>query len=220
LEVLPEMPLALEIGLSADRQMARALRELEKVVLFSNSDAHSLPKIAREYNLLSVADNSFQGLYQLVRGIKGEVISNYGLPPVYGKYHRTYCLVCEKVVEGPPPIMECPTCGSVQVVMGVLDRLASIADGEIPTSQDPHYVYQLPLQELPGIGPKMYKRLLQHFGTEMQVLHEVPVEELISFAGEKVGNWISFSRQGKLEFQAGGGGLFGKLVDILPRVLE
>ncbi|CDX02401.1 DNA helicase II [Desulfitobacterium hafniense] len=215
LDVLPGMPLALEIGLSADRQMARSIRELGQVVLFSNSDAHSLPKIAREYNLLSLAEGSFLGLQELVYKVKGEVLVNYGLPPVFGKYHRTYCLVCEKVVEGEPPLLECPACGSRQVVMGVLDRLVSIADAEIPPEPDPRYIYQLPLKDLPGIGPKMVRNLLQHFGTEMNVLHQVPGEELVKVAGEKAARWIELSRQGKLLFQAGGGGVFGKVVDIL-----
>jgi uncharacterized protein (TIGR00375 family) len=110
LEVLPGLPPALEIGLSADRQMARTLSELEQVTLFSNSDAHSLPKIAREYNLLELTENSFRGLAQMVYDKQGQVIANYGLPPKVGKYHRTYCLVCEKVVEGEPPLLSCPHC--------------------------------------------------------------------------------------------------------------
>ncbi|AFM01202.1 MULTISPECIES: endonuclease Q family protein [Desulfitobacterium] len=215
LDVLPGMPLALEIGLSADRQMARSISELGKVVLFSNSDAHSLPKIAREYNLLNLSEGSFQGLQELVHRIKGEVLVNYGLPPVFGKYHRTYCLVCEKVVEGEPPLLGCSTCGGGHVVMGVLDRLVSIADAEIPAEPDPRYIYQLPLKDLPGIGPKMVQRLLQSFGTEMNVLHHVPMEDLVKIAGEKAARWIYLSRQGKLHLQAGGGGVFGKVVDIL-----
>lgn len=215
LDVLPGMPPALEIGLSADRLMARSIRELGKVVLFSNSDAHSLPKIAREYNLLCLSEGSFQGLKELVFRINGEVLMNYGLPPIFGKYHRTYCLVCEKVVEGKAPLLLCSTCGSQHVVTGVLDRLVSIADTEIPTDSDPRYTYQLPLKDLPGIGPKMYQRLLEHFGTEMNVLHQASEADLVRIAGEKAAQWILLSRQGKLQFQAGGGGVFGKVVDIL-----
>lgn len=215
LDVLPGMPPALEIGLSADRLMARSIRELGQVVLFSNSDAHSLPKIAREYNLLRLSEGSFQGLQEMVYQKKGEVLMNYGLPPSFGKYHRTYCLICEKVVEGKAPLLHCPTCGSDHVVMGVLDRLVSIADTEIPKAPDSRYTYQLPLKDLPGIGPKMYQSLLGYFGTEMNVLHQASEEDLIRLAGEKVAQWILLSRQGKLQFQAGGGGVFGKVVDIL-----
>lgn len=215
LDVLPGLPPALEIGLSADRQMARSIRELEQVVLLSNSDAHSLPKIAREYNLLQLTESSFRGLADLVYIKHGQVLANYGLPPIFGKYHRTYCLVCERIVEENPPQLQCPHCGSKHVVRGVLDRLVSIADSELSKEADPRYIYQLPLSELPGIGPKMYKRLLENFGTEMAILHEVPEKDLVKVAGDKIAQWILRSRAGKLEFQAGGGGVFGKVVDIL-----
>lgn len=215
LDVLPGMPSALEIGLSADRQMARSISELAEVVLFSNSDAHSLPKIAREYNRIQLTESSFRGLTDLVYRKEGQVLANYGLPPIFGKYHRTYCLVCERIVEGTPPQLLCPYCGSGNVVRGVLDRLVSIADCEIPKEADPRYIYQVPLSDLPGIGPKMYKHLLESFGTEMAVLHQVSEEDLVKVAGEKVAHWILRSRAGKLEFQPGGGGVFGKVVDIL-----
>lgn len=220
LEVLPGMPPALEIGLSSDRQMARCLKELENVVLFSNSDAHSLPKIAREYNRLGLTESSFSGLSELVYTRRGQVIANYGLPPVFGKYHRTYCLVCERIVEENPPQLQCSHCGSQKVVMGVLDRLMSIADCEIPKESDPRYIYQVPLSELPGVGPKLYHKLLASFGTEMNVLHEATEQELTRVAGDKVAQWILRSRAGKLQFQAGGGGFFGKVVDILSSPRE
>ncbi len=215
LDVLPGLPSALEIGLSADRQMARSISELGEVVLFSNSDAHSLPKIAREYNRIELTESSFRGLTDLVYRKQGQVLANFGLPPIFGKYHRTYCLVCERIVAGTPPQLQCPYCGSKNVVRGVLDRLVSIADCEIPKEADPHYIYQVPLSDLPGIGPKMHKRLLENFGTEMAVLHQVSEEDLVKVAGEKVAHWILRSRAGKLEFQPGGGGVFGKVVDIL-----
>lgn len=215
LDVLPGLPSALEIGLSADRKMARSICELEEVVLFSNSDAHSLPKIAREYNRIQLTESSFRGLTDLVYRKQGQVLANYGLPPIFGKYHRTYCLVCERIVDGTPPQLQCPYCGSKNVVRGVLDRLVSIADCEIPKEADPRYIYQVPLSDLPSLGPKMYKRLLENFGTEMAVLHQVSEEDLVKVAGEKVANWILRSRAGKLEFLPGGGGVFGKVVDIL-----
>lgn len=215
LDVLPGLPPALEIGLSADRQMARSLAELENVTLFSNSDAHSLPKIAREYNLLELTENSFRGLSQLVLVKEGQVVANYGLPPEVGKYHRTYCLVCEKIVSGEPPLLSCPYCGSRKVVTGVMDRLSSIADHQLVLTPDPRYIYQVPLSDLPGVGPKVYKRLLEAFGTEMAVLHQASEEELVKVVGEKIAEWILSSRTGKLLFQAGGGGVYGRVVDIL-----
>lgn len=215
LDVLPEFPLAIEMGLSADRQMARSISELDGLVLFSNSDAHSLPNIAREYNLLEISENSFLGLRNLLLQKEGRVVANYGLPPPVGKYHRTYCLVCEKVVEAPPPFLHCPTCGSSQVIRGVLDRLLSIADGQVANEPDPMYVYQVPLRNLPGVGPKLIQRLLDEFGTELNILHHVSVEDLNRVAGEKIASLILSSRQGKCVIKSGGGGIYGKVLDIL-----
>ena len=41
---------AIELGLSADTFLADTISELEQKSFITNSDAHSLPKIAREYN--------------------------------------------------------------------------------------------------------------------------------------------------------------------------
>ncbi|KLU66231.1 hypothetical protein DEAC_c16300 [Desulfosporosinus acididurans] len=214
-DVLPILPRGLEIGLSADRAMAKSISELENVVLFSNSDAHSLTNIAREYNLLEGVESSFQGLDDLLLINSKGSVRNFGLPPKVGKYHRTYCLHCERVALTSPPQLSCPVCGSHHIVTGVLDRVVSIADKTLNDNDPSHYVYQVPLQRLPGIGPKMYQRLLNHFKTEMAVLHEVSEEELIPVAGEKITAWILKARRNDLKFISGGGGVFGKVLDIL-----
>lgn len=215
IEVMPVLPNALEIGLSADRAMAESISELETMVLFSNSDAHSLPNIAREYNTFEQVDPSFGGLLNLIQGKNKQAVINYGLPPMVGKYHRTYCLRCESVVKTSAPQLVCPDCGSQHVVMGVLDRLVSIADLPIKNHKESTYVHQVPLKQLPGIGPKMYERLIKAFGTEMTVLHHIDQDELQQIAGEKVAAWIIKARQGELKVEAGGGGVFGRVVDIL-----
>ncbi len=219
-EVLPILPNAIEIGLSADLSMAESISELESVVMFSNSDAHSLPNIAREYNSFAHTDPSFGGLLDLIQSKTKTGVRNYGLPPRVGKYHRTYCLNCENVVKSNPPMLACPDCGSRHVVMGVLDRLVSIADRPMGKHNVSTYVHQVPLRQLPGIGPKMYERLLKAFGTEMDILHFIDEEELRPIAGEKVAAWIIKARYGELKVEAGGGGLFGRVVDILSLPVE
>ena len=88
---------AVELGLSSDTFLADEISELEARTFLTNSDAHSLPKIAREYNKMQVEDISFK---EIVKALKNEdgrkVISNYGLDPKLGKYHRTYCDDCNK----------------------------------------------------------------------------------------------------------------------------
>jgi len=214
-DVLTIAPKAIEIGLSADRGMAESLSELEDSVMFSNSDAHSLPNIAREYNTFEQVDCSFAGLLNIIERKNKRAVRNYGLPPKVGKYHRTYCLSCEQIIKASAPQLTCPDCGSKHVVMGVLDRLASIADRPIAKCNDLTYVHQVPLRQLPGIGPKMYGRLLTEFGTEMAVLHHVPEEDLQRIAGEKVSVWIIKNRRGELNVEAGGGGVFGRVVATL-----
>lgn len=58
---------AIELGLSADTYLADTISELEDKTFITNSDAHSLPKIAREYNKMQVQDISFK---EVVKALK------------------------------------------------------------------------------------------------------------------------------------------------------
>ena len=118
-----------ELGLSSDTFLADMISELEEKTFVTNSDAHSLPKIAREYNKLQVEDISFK---EVVKALKNEdgrkVVANYGLDPKLGKYHRTYCDDCEKSIETREPVELCPMCGGKNVTFGVFDRIELIKD--------------------------------------------------------------------------------------------
>ena len=81
---------AIELGLSADTELADQISELETRTFITNSDAHSLPKIAREYNKILVEDISFKELLKALKNEDGrKILCNYGLDPKLGKYHRT-----------------------------------------------------------------------------------------------------------------------------------
>ena len=73
---------AVELGLSSDTFLADMISELEDKTFVTNSDAHSLPKIAREYNKMLVNDISFK---EVVKALKNEdgrkILANYGLDP-------------------------------------------------------------------------------------------------------------------------------------------
>jgi uncharacterized protein (TIGR00375 family) len=206
---------AVELGLSADSYLADRIAELSQITFLSNSDAHSLPKIAREYNLLWLEEPSFAEVAMaLKRGQGRKVTANYGLDPRLGKYHRTFCLKCEQIAHAAPPALRCPVCGQDQIVKGVLDRIAEIADYAEPRPPDhrPPYHYQVPLQFLPGIGAVAMGKLLNRFGTEMRVLHETAAEELEMVVGRKLSELIVQARAGTLPLLAGGGGRYGKAV--------
>jgi len=204
---------ALELGLSADSEMADCLGELAEITFLSNSDAHSLPKIAREYNVLEVEEASFEEVRRALHREDGRrVAANYGLDPRLGKYHRTFCLQCGNVAAAPPPVETCPTCGSDDVVRGVRDRVVQISDSPAPKppAHRPRYHYQVPLQFLPGIGAVTLGKLLNRYGTEMRVLHETSLAELEQTVGTKIARLIGQAREGTLPLLAGGGGRYGK----------
>ncbi len=205
---------AIELGLSSDTYLADTISELENKTFVTNSDAHSLPKIAREYNKMQVADISFKEVVKALRGEDGrKVLCNYGLDPKLGKYHRTFCDNCNQVIETKEPVSVCPKCGSNKVTFGVFDRIELIKDKEISKSPDnrPPYIYQVPLTFIPGIGAKTIDKLLAQFGTEMTILHKLSKDDIEAVVGEKVADEIIKAREGKMQIHAGGGGNYGKV---------
>lgn len=205
---------AIELGLSADTYLADMISELENKTFVTNSDAHSLPKIAREYNKMLVNNISFK---EVVKALKNEdgrkVLCNYGLDPKLGKYHRTFCDNCNHVIETKEPVSVCPECGSNKVTFGVFDRIELIKDKEKSKSPKnrPPYVYQVPLTFIPGLGSKTIDKLLDKFGTEMTILHKLSKDDIEAVVGEKVANEIVNARDGKMKILSGGGGNYGKL---------
>ena len=205
---------AVELGLSADTFLADTISELERMTFVTNSDAHSLPKIAREYNKIQVEDISFKEIVMALKNEGGrKVLANYGLDPKLGKYHRTYCDNCESVIETKHPVEVCPKCGSDKVTFGVFDRIELIKDKEKTKSPKnrPPYIYQVPLGFIPGVGPKYITKLLNTFNTEMNILHKLSKDDIEAVVGEKIANKIVDARDGNVKIESGGGGVYGKV---------
>ncbi|MGF7050344.1 uncharacterized protein (TIGR00375 family) [Paenibacillus sp. DS2015] len=206
----------IELGLSADSAMAGTLSELDDFTFLSNSDAHSLGKIGREYNQLRLSTPSFAEFSKALSRIDGRgVMANYGLNPRLGKYHRTYCNHCHAIVEESSSAEHlCPHCGSKKVVQGVLDRILSIADRQeayIPEHRPPYH-YQVPLEFIPGLGKATMASLLEVFGTEMAILHQAKEELIAEVVGANMASQIVMARSGLLSLTAGGGGTYGKVI--------
>jgi uncharacterized protein (TIGR00375 family) len=202
-----------ELGLSSDSVLADHLSELSPFTFVTNSDAHSLPKIGREYNEFLVKEASFKELKSaLLRKEGRKVCANYGLDPRLGKYYRTRCLNCEELWPSYPEADRCPECGSLKKVKGVRDRIMEIADQESRhPNHRPPYVYQVPLEFIPKLGKRTLDKLLHAFGTEMNVLHHAGLEEIAKVAGEKIAEQIRLAREQRLELEEGGGGKYGKV---------
>ena len=126
----------MNFGLSADTDYADRIRELANKKFLTNSDAHSLPKIAREYNTFEMENISFES-FKKVLGYEDQIqnndnkklnyiICNNGMYPKLGKYNKTYCDMCKCVSEIEDG--KCKKCGSKKIVKGVEDRIFEIAD--------------------------------------------------------------------------------------------
>lgn len=205
-----------ELGLSADTEMADYFSELGTRTFLSNSDAHSLAKIGREYNQIEVIEPDFAHIFGVLQQKPGtgRMLANYGLDPRLGKYHRSFCENCETTLVSEPPQWICEHCGSEKVTRGVWDRIVSIRDREMSTSPSgrPPYFFQVPLQDLPGVGPRAIERLIAAFGSEMNVLHQASADQLRDIVSARIAENVILARTGKLTLLPGGGGRYGKAI--------
>lgn len=202
---------AIELGLSANTEMADSIQELHSYTYLSNSDAHSLPKIAREYQIISMQTPTFEELKKALKTVAGrKVVANYGLDPMLGKYHKTTCKKCDQMIED-LQMETCPTCGHQGLVKGVFDRLQELKDTSTKNVSRPPYIHQVPLEFIPGLGPKTLQKLRDYFKTEMAIIHEVPEEALRSIVSSSIVEAIMKARAGTLSLSSGGGGKYGKV---------
>ncbi|BBI33112.1 endonuclease Q family protein [Cohnella abietis] len=206
---------AVELGLSADSEMAGFLSELDKFPFLTNSDAHSTGMIGRECNELLLERPSFEEFAKALRMEAGrKIITNYGLHPELGKYHTTYCKSCKEAI---PKVNGftgvCPFCGSHKLTRGVSGRIEQLADREysVQPASRPPYRPQVPLSFFPGVGPAMRERLFTEIGTEMEILHRMPLEKLATVIGHKIAELIVGVREGKVIFTPGSGGNYGSI---------
>ncbi|MBM6619962.1 endonuclease Q family protein [Bacillus suaedaesalsae] len=201
---------AVELGLSSDTNMADQIEELHRYSFVTNSDAHSLPKIGREYQKIKMKTPSFEELRKALHGTDGrEIVANYGLDPKLGKYHRTTCDDCLTILEDTTEA--CSNCGKSKVIKGVYDRLLELKTHSGDNQSRPPYIHQVPLEFIPGLGKKTMLKLRDYFKTEMNIIHEAPEEALRSLLSETVAESIIRARKGTLSFQEGGGGKYGKV---------
>ena len=207
---------AIELGLSADAEMADRIRELWDFQFLTNSDAHSPEKIGREYNLMELENPSYEECSLAFRRDRGRrIAANFGMNPRLGKYHRNACASCGKVLDGDlSDRQNCSSCGGNKIVKGVAERIESIADflpGRHPNERAPYH-YHTPLQMAPGIGVKTLGKLMEELGTETQLIHEISLEEIQRVAGRRAAASIGSIRSGASSILSGGGGTYGRIV--------
>lgn len=199
--------LGLELGLSADVDIARHVGAIGLLGLLGGSDAHGPDTVGRELNAVPGAEGGFSVLRRLAAG---EAATIYGMNPAFGKYHRTFCLACGDVVAGDPPQLRCAADPSHRVVTGVLDRAMAMPPPSRPRPY-PRYVHQLPLGLLPGFGPAARRQLVAACGSVHRALHEAGRDELRAAVGDVRAEAILAMRQGVPPSAVGGGGRWGRV---------
>lgn len=205
----PDLIDGIELGLSSDSHMADHISELRTYTFVTNSDAHSLKKMAREYQVMEMTAPTFDELRKVLHQSGGRSVrANYGMNPKLGKYYTT---VCEKCLTTIDDQKVCPKCSHSRSIKGVFDRIQELKDREPAPNSRPPYIYQAPLEYIPGLGPKTYENLLKNAGTEMYILHQATRDELQTASSEKIADHILAMRSGQMNIAAGGGGKYGKL---------
>jgi len=233
-EDLTEHIFAVETGLSSDPPMNWRLKQLDNVVLISNSDAHSPGKLGREANIFDT-DISYPAMRSAMKdkdkdAFKGTI----EFFPEEGKYHYDGHRNCSMRMTPEETIAAdglCPVCGK-KVTMGVMHRVAELADrlgGRRPRGKA-DFINLIPLQEvlseILGKGPntktvmKEYFNCLKTFGPELVILRETPIDKLNRLGPPLLGQALKKMRKGEVKPLAGYDGEFGVISIFSPKERE
>lgn len=222
---------AIETGLSSDPPMNWRIAALDRVMLVSNSDAHSLRNLGREANQMDLAEFSFDAFASILKQRdRKRFLQTIEFFPEEGKYHvdgHRACGVRLSPEETKRLGGRCPACGK-PVTVGVLSRIASLADrpeGFVPADAVP-CKHLVPLEEIiaetldVGKASKkvaaLYEKLTSETASEFELLLDYPLESLRGLAPDLLIEAISRVRSGKLEINPGFDGEFGTIKIFSP----
>lgn len=212
-----------ELGLSADTDMADCISELKNFPFLTNSDAHSPwpHRLGREFNQIELEDISYSSIKKAIKN--KDIKANYGLVPNLGKYHMTACTKCYKLMD---PIiarenkMRCDCGGTIK--KGVDFRISEISDFNEPQHPNfrPKYVHLMPLAEIissvheKGVTTKtvqgIWQKLIDNFKTEIDVLINAELTEIKNIDSD-VALAIESFRNNTIDIVPGGGGQYGRI---------
>ncbi len=216
---------AAETGLSSDPPMNWRLSELDRVMLMSNSDAHSPAKLGREANVFEM-DLDYGELVRIFREKDtSRFLYTIEFFPEEGKYHFDGHRNCSQRLapkEAKALNNVCPVCRR-PLTVGVLHRVEMLADreeGYVPEAAVP-YRNLIPLEEIvaeargAGVGTggvrEEYLTLCREFGGEFAVLLDVPLDDLARTASPRVVEGLRHVREGQVLIKPGYDGVFGEV---------
>ena len=214
---------AVETGLSSDPPMNWTVPQLDSLQLVSHSDAHSPQRLGREADVLET-ELSYPAVKRAIETGEG-LWGTVEFFPEEGKYHldgHRSCGVCLTPREAEALGGLCPVCGK-RLTIGVEHRVEDLArrrPGERRPGAKP-FVRLTPLAtviaarlgrgEQTKTVQRVYEALISQLGPELFLLREAPLQGIASLAGEPVAQGISLLRQGRLAWQPGFDGVYGKL---------
>jgi len=216
----------LELGLSADTNMADSISALHNLTFISASDGHSPwpNKLGREFTRFAMKDITFEELAKALRREGGRVATlNVKFNPLEGKYHKTRCRDCLtffNIQDAKSYRWRCPVCHGT-IKKGVVDRVAELTD--LPAHQHPPHrpqcIHIIPLAEIIAIaiGTKqlfsekvktLWEGFVKRFGSEIDVLINIPIPRLRE-VNEKIADLIDLFRNDRFLYIPGGAGEYG-----------
>lgn len=216
---------AIETGLSSDPKMNWRLSALDNIALISNSDSHSPQKIGREANVFDTEIN----YNSIVEAIKSrdpqKFLYTVEFFPEEGKYHYDGHRLCD-ISLSPPESKKynniCPHCAR-PLTIGVLNRVEELADrqeGEGSQNKIP-FKSLIPLEEIIADAlhqgtatkevAKEYKKLIENFDSELNILLDVSEGKLASITRPEIAEAVSRVREGKVFIEPGYDGVYGKI---------
>lgn len=215
---------AIETGLSSDPAMNWRLSQLDRVMLVSNSDAHSLEKLGREANVFDFDAPSYTELHRvLTTRDRSRFLETIEFFPEEGKYHADGHRSCKYWCDPSETKRQkgvCPTCGKM-LTIGVLHRVDALADrpsGERPAGAVP-FRSIIPLAELvmhaldTGSSSRLFTQTMHQMladgRTEFGVLLDLPKETLDRVAPPELVVAILDARAGRVNIRPGYDGEYG-----------
>ncbi len=221
---------AVETGLSSDPPMNWRLKQLDRFVLVSNSDAHSPQKLAREANLFDT-ELSYEAIRRAWQQVDDPgFLGTIEFFPEEGKYHFDGHRACKTRLhprETAGHQGNCPLCGK-PVTVGVMARVEALADrpeGEKPPRWRP-FTNLIPLPEIiaEAAGKKagtkgvdqIFMHLLQKLGNELHILQEAPLADIRRLSSPVVAEGIRRMRCGEVKIAAGYDGEYGVIQLFTP----
>ncbi|NIO21504.1 MAG: DNA helicase UvrD [Candidatus Aenigmarchaeota archaeon] len=218
---------ALETGLSSNPEMNWRLSSLDRFALVSFSDLHSFwPwRIGREATVFEFKEITYENIVKAIKTKEG-LVETIEVDPSYGKYHHDghrECGISLTPEEARRSKNICPVCRK-PLTVGVLHRVEELADREegfVPEGSKP-FKSIIPLSEIISIalGSAVnsqrvwteYNKLINAFGSELNVLIKADEEQMKNIISEKTADLILKVRSGGIKVRAGYDGVYGKIM--------